>query len=75
MRAAPNLGPEYRSSFDAVYPSLASRHGTRLIPFLLEDVAARRSLNQADGIHPTAEGHALIATRVWKELEPILRQN
>ncbi len=75
MRAAPNLGPEYRSAFDAVYPSLASRHGMCLIPFLLEDVAARRSLNQADGIHPTAEGHALIAMRVWKELELILRAN
>ena len=75
MRAAPNLGPDYRRAFDAVYPNLASRHGTRLIPFLLEDVAARRSLNQADGIHPTAEGHALIANRVWKQLELILRAN
>ncbi len=75
MRAAPNLGPDYRRAFDAVYPSLASRHGTHLIPFLLEDIAAQRSLNQADGIHPTAEGHALIAMRVWKELELILRAN
>jgi acyl-CoA thioesterase-1 len=75
MRAVPNLGPDYRRAFDAVYPNLASRHGTHLIPFLLEDVAARRSLNQADGIHPTAEGHALIANRVWKQLELILRAN
>ncbi len=75
MRAAPNLGSDYRSAFDAVYPSLASRHDTRLIPFLLEDVAAQRRLNQADGIHPTAEGHALIAMRVLKELELILRAN
>ena len=44
-----------------------------LVPFLLEDVAARRHLNQADGIHPTAEGHALIAERVWDTLEPVLR--
>jgi len=73
MRAAPNLGPEYGTRFDAVYPALASSHDAALIPFLLEDVAARRHLNQADGIHPTAEGHVLIAERVWKTLEPVLR--
>ena len=73
MRAAPNLGLEYGTRFDAVYPALASSHDAALIPFLLEDVAARRHLNQADGIHPTAEGHVLIAERVWKTLEPVLR--
>lgn len=73
MRAAPNLGPEYVERFDAVYPDLAERYDAPLVPFLLEDVAARRHLNQADGIHPTAEGHALIAERVWETLEPVLR--
>jgi acyl-CoA thioesterase I len=75
MRAAPNLGSEYREAFDRVYPDLARRHDAQLIPFLLEGIAAKRELNQADGIHPTAEGHALIADRVWKNLEPILRAN
>lgn len=74
MRAAPNLGPDYVSAFDALYPELAARYEAALVPFLLEDVAARRRLNQADGIHPTAEGHALIAERVWKTLEPVLRE-
>lgn len=74
MRAAPNLGREYGDRFDAVYPALAERYDAALVPFLLEDVAARRHLNQADGIHPTAEGHALIAERVWKTLEPVLRE-
>jgi len=73
MRAAPNLGRDYTGRFDAVFPDLARRYDAALIPFLLEDVAARRHLNQADGIHPTAEGHALIAGRVWQALEPILR--
>jgi acyl-CoA thioesterase-1 len=72
MRAAPNLGRDYGEAFDAVYPALAARYDAALVPFLLEDVAARRSLNQADGIHPTAEGHALIAARLWKTLEPVL---
>lgn len=73
MRAAPNLGRRYAEAFDAIYPALARKYEAPLVPFLLEDVAARRDLNQADGIHPTAEGHALIAERIWQTLEPILR--
>lgn len=73
MRAAPNLGRDYATAFDAVYPRLAERFGAALVPFLLEDVAARPELNQADGIHPTAEGHARIAERVWQTLEPVAR--
>lgn len=74
MRAAPNLGREYGDAFDGVYPALAERYKAALVPFLLEDVAARRNLNQADGIHPTAEGHQLIAERLWTTLEPVLRE-
>lgn len=73
MRAAPNLGRDYAAAFEAVYPRLAERFDAALVPFLLEDVAARPALNQADGIHPTAEGHTLIADRVWRTLEPVLR--
>jgi acyl-CoA thioesterase-1 len=72
MRAAPNLGRDYVEAFDSVYPALAEEYNAAFIPFLLEDVAARRNLNQADGIHPTVEGHALIAERVWKTLKPVL---
>lgn len=75
MRAAPNLGSDYRGEFDEIYPALAKRYDATLVPFILEDVAARQNLNQADGIHPTAEGHELIAMRVWEELEPVLRGN
>jgi len=71
MRAAPNLGGGYRKAFEAVYPKLARDYEAAFIPFLLEDVAARPRLNQADGIHPTAEGHELIAERVWGVLEPL----
>ena len=73
MRAAPNLGRDYVGEFDAIYPALASKYDAAFVPFLLQDVAARRQLNQADGIHPTAEGHALIAERLWQELQTILR--
>lgn len=74
MRAAPNLGREYGRNFDATYPALAKKYDAGLVPFILEDVAAKRQLNQADGIHPTAEGHALIADRIWPELRSLLRQ-
>jgi len=75
MRAAPNLGHDYVVEFDALYPALASEYDAALVPFLLQDVAAKRQLNQADGIHPTAEGHALIAERLWQELHAILRES
>ena len=74
MRAAPNLGSDYVQAFDAVYPALAAKYHAALVPFLLEDVAAKRELNQADGIHPTAAGHRLIAERIWRALEPLLRE-
>ena len=73
MRAAPNLGRDYGRAFDAVYPRLAETFEAGLVPFLLEDVAADRHLNQADGIHPTAEGHALIADRIWTRIEELIR--
>ena len=73
MRAAPNLGADYLGKFEATYSDLAKKYGANLIPFLLEDVAGRPSLNQVDRIHPTAKGHALIAERVWGELGGMLQ--
>ena len=72
MEALPNYGEAYRRRFRAIYPELARTSGTTLLPFLLEGVAGDPALNQPDGIHPTAEGHARIAVTVWKTLRPIL---
>ena len=74
MRLPPNLGPEYTEGFRAIFPRLAERNGTALIPFLLEGVAGVPELNLPDGIHPTPEGHRLVTATVWQVLEPILRQ-
>jgi acyl-CoA thioesterase I len=60
MRAAPNLGPAYRTAFDSLYPRLARKYDAHLYPFFLEGVAGQRSLIQADGLHPNAKGVALI---------------
>ena len=72
MEALPNYGEEYRRRFRAIYPELARRSGATLVPFLLDGVAGEARLNQADGIHPTAEGQQAVAENVWKALRPLL---
>ena len=74
MQAPPNLGQRYSESFRAVFPDVAGTAGVTLIPFLLEGVGGIRELNQADGIHPSVEGHEIIAATVWSSLEPVLRR-
>lgn len=64
MLAPPNLGREYGDAFNAVYPRLAKKHEVPLYPFFLDGVAMDPSLNQADGIHPNAEGVAAIVARI-----------
>lgn len=64
MEIPPNYGPEYSKGFREVFRSLARRHQIEFIPFLLENVAGNPSLNQADGIHPNAQGHRIIAAHV-----------
>jgi acyl-CoA thioesterase-1 len=73
MRATPNLGGEYGSRFGAIYPEVARKHEATLVPFVLEGVAGIPRLNQADGVHPTAEGQKIMADTIWKTLEPLLR--
>ena len=74
MEAPPNLGPQYTRRFREMYPSLAEANGVELVPFLLEGVAGVDTLNQGDGIHPTAAGHRVIASTVWRSLESVLRR-
>ena len=74
MEAPPNLGDEYTRRFRAVYADAAKAAGATLVPFFLTDVAGVDSLNQPDGIHPTARGARLAAGNAWKALEPLLRQ-
>jgi acyl-CoA thioesterase-1 len=73
MRALPNYGFGYTRRFSRVYRELAERNDLPLVPFLLEDVAGREGMNQADGIHPTAAGHQRMAETVWRVLEEELR--
>ena len=72
MEALPNYGQEYRRRFRALYPALAEKNGATLVPFLLEGVAGEPGLNQADGVHPTAEGQKVVAENVWRVLQALL---
>lgn len=73
MQVPPNMGPDYATEFARVYSDLAQENKAALIPFLLEGVGGNRELNQRDLIHPSPEGHRIIADLVWRTLEPILR--
>jgi acyl-CoA thioesterase-1 len=72
MKTFPNMGVEYRGAYESVFARVASEEKIELIPFPLEGVAADPSLNQEDGIHPTAEGTRKVAENVWRTLRPKL---
>jgi acyl-CoA thioesterase-1 len=74
MEAPPNLGVNYTSAFHAMFPALAKEHGVGLLPFLLDGVAGKAALNQADGMHPNDAGEKIVAENVWKGLEAVLAQ-
>ncbi len=75
MTLPPNFGADYIESFEAAFPAVAADTGAKIIPFLLEGVAADRALNQEDGIHPTAEGNRVVARTVADFLEPMLERD
>lgn len=72
VRLPPNFGPAYRERFETVYADVAARFAIPLVPFLLEGVALRPELMQADGIHPRAEAQGVMLDVVWPFLEPML---
>ena len=73
MQIPPNMGQEYTAEFRQIFTDLAEQNELALIPFLLEGVAGNPELNLEDGIHPTPEGHRIVANTVWDILEPIVR--
>ncbi len=72
MQMPTNMGADYTRKFAAMYPDLAQKHQVTLIPFLLEGVGGVPRLNLPDGIHPTTEGHKIVAETVWRALQPLL---
>jgi acyl-CoA thioesterase-1 len=72
MRAAPNLGADFGRSFEPIYPELAAKYGALLYPFFLDGVAGDRSLNQQDGLHPTAAGVDVIVAAILPKVEELI---
>ena len=74
MEAPPNFGPEYTAEFRQAFRDLADAEDVEFIPFFLSGVAGIPALNQADGLHPNAEGATRVADTVWKALEPLVER-
>jgi acyl-CoA thioesterase-1 len=72
MQVPPNMGAAYANGFKAIFPALAAKNKAALIPFLLKGVGGVPSLNQHDGIHPTAEGAKIVGNNVWQVLKGAL---
>lgn len=72
MMVPPNLGADYTTRFQKLFPELARKNNATLIPFLLQDVAGNEKLNLADGIHPNPQGHKIVADNVLKAITPLI---
>jgi len=72
MRIPPNYGRDYTEKFSALFAKLAQETNVALVPFLLEGVAGKPELFQADRLHPIAEAQPIIADNVWPRLKPLL---
>ena len=72
MQIPPNMGQEYSKEFSELYPAVAAEKNVTLIPFLLDRVGGVPELNLPDGIHPTEEGHKIVAETIWPFIEAAL---
>jgi acyl-CoA thioesterase-1 len=72
MQVPPNLGQDYTRKFETIYPELAQENNLFLIPMIMDKIGGDEELMQSDGLHPTPEGHKVIADTVWEALNPIL---
>jgi acyl-CoA thioesterase-1 len=75
MRLPPNYGPEYVRAFEGLYGRLAEETGCAFVPGFLDGVGGRPDRNLEDGIHPTAEGHRVLAANVAPALRKVLGGN
>ncbi len=72
MLAPPTMGAQYQREYVAAFPDLATEHKVDFLPFLLENIALNKELNQGDGIHPNAKGEIIMTDNVYKALKPML---
>lgn len=75
MLAAANLGQDYASEFDSIYPQLAREYDVVFYPFFLDGVALDPDLNQPDGLHPNQKGVAIMVEKLWPYIEQLVNKN
>lgn len=75
MMAPPNMGQDFTSRFQRVFLEVAEEKEVALVPFLLDGVAGEPALNQPDRIHPTPEGHKILAENLWQILRTLVESN
>jgi acyl-CoA thioesterase-1 len=73
MHIPPNYGQKYAQRFHQTFIDLAQEEQTALVPFLLEGIATREGMTQADGLHPTAQAQPLMLANVLPQLLPLLQ--
>jgi acyl-CoA thioesterase-1 len=74
MKIPPNYGPKYTASFSQTYSQLSQQHKISLVPFMLENIAAKPNLIQEDGLHPNALGQPMILKNIWPKLQLLLNK-
>jgi len=74
MRLPPNYGPRYTTDFMRMFSDIAQRYRLAFVPFLLETVALKPGLIQADGLHPTAQAQPALLDTVWPPLQRLLKK-
>ena len=74
MKIPPNYGVKYTEAFSQTYTQLGKQHKVALVPFMLENIAARPDLIQTDGLHPNALGQPIILENIWPQLRKLLKK-
>jgi len=74
MRIPPNYGQKYTEEFSQTYTKLASQHKIPVVPFMLENVAAKPDLIQQDGLHPNTLGQPIILENIWPALQRLIKK-
>lgn len=72
MKVPPSMGDTYSLQYDEMFARIGNRKEVTFLPFILDGVAGNPQLNLEDGIHPTTEGHKILAENVWEKLKPLL---
>jgi len=72
MKIPPNYGPQYTEAFSDAYPQLSQQHQVALVPFMLDNIAAKPTLIQDDGLHPNALAQPILLDNIWSTLQPLL---